>query len=78
MKLKMIILYWIMLFANVSNGQDTLLVDQSGEIDTYVNAVQGFLDADSIKLRHFRDGYKEKYGSDDFNYTEKKEEKSDV
>ena len=76
MKLKMIILYWIMLFANVSNGQDTLLVDQSGEIDTYDNAVQGFLDADSIKLRHFRDGYKEKYGSDDFNYTEKKEEKS--
>lgn len=76
MKLKMILLYWFTLFVYVGNGQDTLLVDQPGKIDTSVSTVQGFMDADSIELRYFRGGYKEKYGSDDFNYKEKKEEKS--
>jgi len=77
MKLKIIIVFWCTLLSFVSNGQDTLLMDTSEEMETASDIfVNDSFDADTLELRQFRDGYKEKYGSNDFDYKEKKEEKS--
>lgn len=75
MRAKGILLLWSILFSFVCKGEDTLVTDTPTNhlTDTSFNEV---FYSDTIDVRKFRDGYKEKYGGDDFNYQEKAKEKS--
>lgn len=76
MKGNILLLFLGTLFSLFVKGQDLLVVDTSAGIEMLTDLPsEDFYLEDTVEIRNFREGFQEKYGSDDFDYKEQNKEK---